>query len=129
MCFSLACFLFMTVVCNGLCNDVCNKTGFGSYIVLSQFIVSPLLLVVPVHFPGDFIHLIVTDPFIIFASNTLFVRFAAIAIFVTSVVSPFETVFVRVFLRDVGPHSLLADFVRSSAFAASVPGEMAFKGF
>ena len=81
MCFSLACFLFMAAVCNGLCNDVCNKTGFGSYIELSTSIVSPLLLVVPVHFPGDFIHLIVADLFIIFASNTLFVRFAAIAIF------------------------------------------------
>lgn len=119
----------MAAVCNGLCNDVCNKTGFGSYVELLKFIVSPLLLVVPVHFPGDFIHLIVADLFIIFASNTLFVRFAAIAIFVTSVVSLFGPVFVRFFLLDVGPHSLLADFVRSSAFAASVPGEMAFKGF
>ena len=119
----------MAAVCNGLCNDVCNKTGFGSYIELSKFIVSPLLLVVPVHFPGEVLHLIVADLFIIFASNTLFVRFAAIAIFVTSVVSLFGPVFVRFFLLDVGPHSLLADFVRSSAFAASVPGEMAFKGF
>ena len=45
--FSLACFLLMAAGVQWAVQRLCNKTGFGSYIELSKFIVSPLLLICP----------------------------------------------------------------------------------
>lgn len=82
-----------------------------------------------IHFASGFIQLIVADPLVFFTSDALLVRFTAIAIFIARIVSIFEPIFVCILLFDVGLHCLLTNLVRSPAYATSVPGEMALKGF